>query len=233
MNHQVGIRSYTPLDLHDHSTVFQGGAVPLGSISGHTKVPHDALNIDADTVDGEEANAIVTKARCDALGIDHATLGNVLTAQHHALPNSAELTFALACRAYRTTSEQVLVSEALTKIEFNAEDYDLGGIYDHVTNHNVTIPSNGYYRIASQVEIQAETDGTTMELSICKDNNPIVTFSKKTSGLSFDDTISVFSIEYLVTNDVIDIRGRHYAGSDKNASLGRLLSFLCISKIGE
>ncbi len=48
---------------HDHSNIDLGGAVPLGSITGHTKVPHDALNINADKVDGEEAAAIVTGAR--------------------------------------------------------------------------------------------------------------------------------------------------------------------------
>jgi len=53
MNHQVGIRSSYLMGIHDHSSVPEGGAVPLGSISGHIKAPHDALLIDADTVDGE------------------------------------------------------------------------------------------------------------------------------------------------------------------------------------
>jgi len=54
------------------------GAFELNSLIANNKVP------DSDKVDGEHASAIVTKARVDAIGTDHAQLSNVLSGQHHA-----------------------------------------------------------------------------------------------------------------------------------------------------
>jgi len=42
---QVGIIPYIAPYPHDHSSVAQGGAVPIGSITGHNKLIHDALAI--------------------------------------------------------------------------------------------------------------------------------------------------------------------------------------------
>lgn len=74
---QVGIYPWSKAMPHDHSTINLGGAVPLTSITGHTKVPHDALAINADQVDGEEAAAIVTNARVKAHFPD--TIANILS----------------------------------------------------------------------------------------------------------------------------------------------------------
>ena len=48
---QYGIQAMGMLSVHNHSNLTQGGAVPLGSLTGHNKPPHDALLIDADLVD--------------------------------------------------------------------------------------------------------------------------------------------------------------------------------------
>ena len=48
---QYGIQAMGMLSVHNHSSLTQGGAVPLGSLSGHNKPPHDALLINADLVD--------------------------------------------------------------------------------------------------------------------------------------------------------------------------------------
>ena len=52
MSVQIGIMSSFMLGMHDHSSNEQGGAVPLGSVSGHSKAAHDALLINAGQVDG-------------------------------------------------------------------------------------------------------------------------------------------------------------------------------------
>jgi len=48
---QYGIQAMGMLSVHDHSTLTQGGAVPTGSLSGHNVGVHNALDIDADTLD--------------------------------------------------------------------------------------------------------------------------------------------------------------------------------------
>lgn len=74
---QYGIQAMGMLSVHDHSSLTQGGAVPLGSLTGHNKPPHDALAINADQVDGIDIPSIIaniltnhTKAVHDALGIE-------------------------------------------------------------------------------------------------------------------------------------------------------------------
>ena len=58
---QYGIQAMGMLSVHNHSNLTQGGAVPLGSLSGHNKPPHDALAIDAGQVDGIEGAEILQR----------------------------------------------------------------------------------------------------------------------------------------------------------------------------
>jgi hypothetical protein len=67
------------LKIHDHSDADSGTNIPLTSITGHDKAVHDALDIDADTLDGNDSTAFFlaanhTKAVHDALGIDADTV---------------------------------------------------------------------------------------------------------------------------------------------------------------
>lgn len=74
---QYGIQAMGMLSIHNHSSLTQGGAVPVGSLTGHNTPIHDALDIDADTVDGIDIPSIIaniltnhTKAVHDALNIN-------------------------------------------------------------------------------------------------------------------------------------------------------------------
>ena len=74
---QYGIQAMGMLSVHNHSNLTQGGAVPVGSLVGHNTPIHDALDIDADTVDGIDIPSIIaniltnhTKAVHDALLIN-------------------------------------------------------------------------------------------------------------------------------------------------------------------
>ena len=58
---QYGIQAMGMLSVHNHSSLTQGGAVPLGSLSGHNKPPHDALAINAGQVDGIEGAEIIQR----------------------------------------------------------------------------------------------------------------------------------------------------------------------------
>ena len=58
--------------------------------------------------------------------LDHAVLTNVLSDQHHALPNLGDLTIDCACKAY-LTADQTCNNGVMQKILWNAEDFDIGG----------------------------------------------------------------------------------------------------------
>jgi len=56
---QYGIQAMGMLSVHNHSNLTQGGAVPVGSLAGHNDIIHNALDIDADTVDGIDIPSII------------------------------------------------------------------------------------------------------------------------------------------------------------------------------
>lgn len=56
------------LDSHTHAGGDNGVILPVSSLSNHNKTVHDALLIDADTLDGNEAAAFAVAAHVHALG---------------------------------------------------------------------------------------------------------------------------------------------------------------------
>lgn len=73
---------------HTHSGGTDGTAIATGDLTGHDKAAHDALGIDADTVDGSHASAFYTvanhtKANHDSLGLDHGSLSGKSDVEDH------------------------------------------------------------------------------------------------------------------------------------------------------
>jgi hypothetical protein len=56
--------------------------------------------------------------------------------------------------AYRATSDQAIATAAWTKIQFNAENMDLGNDFDPTTNYRFTAPDSGFYAISARANIQ-------------------------------------------------------------------------------
>ncbi len=73
------------------ATIFNNAFSIATVLTDHNKAAHDALNIDADTVDGEEAAAIVTNARVKAHFPD--TIANTLS-DHNKADHDALLIYA-------------------------------------------------------------------------------------------------------------------------------------------
>ncbi|MBA7496232.1 hypothetical protein ES702_06831 [subsurface metagenome] len=77
MSIQIGIPPGSPPLVHDHSSIEEGGKLSRYRevfnelemiefiLADHNKNLHDAMNIDADTVDGEHSNEIVTTLRVE------------------------------------------------------------------------------------------------------------------------------------------------------------------------
>ena len=82
------------------------------------------------------------------------------------------------CRVYRN-SAQSIPSATWTKIEFNTEDYDNLGEYDHVTNHRFKATKAGIYLVCSAVHILSVDDNSRNLISVYKNG------SEYTRGLDF------------------------------------------------
>lgn len=170
MPEQQGVMSTYQLTAHNHSGVGQGGLVDptvinhdtllnfvalehlllpntiVNVLSDHNKVAHDALNIDADQVDGEHANAITTNARVKAHFPD--TIANVLSNHTKAVHD------ALAINADQVDGEEAnaIVTNARVKAHFP------DAIADIITGHNMAIHN--------ALKIQGWFGGTPTELTI-------------------------------------------------------------------
>ncbi|MBA7496233.1 hypothetical protein ES702_06832 [subsurface metagenome] len=79
---------------HDHSTIEEGGAVPLTSITGHSKAVHDALAIlhsSLGNIGVDNHHPKIHKAEHESGGADeinHNLLVNYLASQHKTLPTT-------------------------------------------------------------------------------------------------------------------------------------------------
>jgi hypothetical protein len=62
-------------------------------------------------------------------------------------------------RAYRTTSDQSFSQNVLTKIQYNAEDWDTATSYDPTTNYRFTPTTSGYYQFTVIAYLQAGSTG--------------------------------------------------------------------------
>lgn len=126
---------------HTHSGGSDGTAIATGDLTGHDKAAHDALNIDADTVDGSHAadllaranhtgtQAISTlsdhnKAAHDALTLDHGSLSGLSDDDH------SQYALADGTRTWEVDGSTEVASQALTTS------------YAAVATVSLTIPAN-------------------------------------------------------------------------------------------
>ena len=56
-------------------------------------------------------------------------------------------------RAYRNTTNQAISDDSWTKVQLNAESFDIGGEFDSTTNYRFTATTTGYYLVCGQIKI--------------------------------------------------------------------------------
>jgi len=158
----------------------------------------------------------------DPTVIDHDALLNFTEAAH--------LPF-LGCRAFLDVAGQVLTTALTTKVLFNAEDYDLGGDFDaDGVDSDFIAPSDGYYLIDTCITFLLMPDQVECHVRIYKNGNRIIDMVG-TPAHTGTFAIPSMTIEYLLENDVIDIRARHTAGIDKDVGHGRQVTYVNIFRV--
>jgi hypothetical protein len=145
--------------------------------------------------------------------------------------NNGILTFVSqsAARAYRTTSTQVITSGNTTKVQFNAESYDVKSEFDSATNYRFTATRAGKYLITAKVNLTAAGIGTGSVYiyqngSSINDSSGILT----TGATTFDVLIS--DVVNMAASDYIEIFVSASA-NNMTINLGTNKSYVAISKI--
>ncbi len=75
-----------------------------------------------------------------------------------------------AFSVYRATSNQNVTSATLTKVQLNAEEYDLGSCFDSTTNYRFTPNVPGYYQFSWCVRCDSATSSIVDAASILYKN---------------------------------------------------------------
>jgi hypothetical protein len=139
-----------------------------------------------------------------------------------------------AFQAFRTNNQSIPQS-TYTKIEFDAEGYDLGGCYNNTgstaTLNGISVPAYsfapnvaGKYEISACVNSQNPTDYDTLLVSIFKNGTQINRVIN--SNRHFDSAMTSFIVEANGTSDYFDIQcfselagGTNLQGTDTNSRL--------------
>lgn len=75
------------------------------------------------------------------------------------------------CKVYRATSVQSVANETTTKVEFNAESWDVGNDFDSSTNYEFIAPTTGYYDVAAQVRLNFMNAGDAARIYVYVDGS--------------------------------------------------------------
>lgn len=216
-----------------------------------TKSDIDALDIDADTVDGIQGSAITAL-------IDSLT-GDVMADSEHrhselsasdGTPNPAVsvdadgnttvvgqlgITGASKIHVTRTTAQSI-PSLTLTRVNFNTEVFDNLGEFDNVTNYRFTATKAGAYYITSGLfsdNVAWPLVTSYWEIGIYKNGTLVANgkreFVKLVNALRLQSDVN--AIIELAVNDYIEIKVIHTHGSAVNCIANGAFNYLMIHRL--
>jgi len=215
----------TTAQLHTQNTDTDLDATFEATFGKHT----DKLSAFAATTSAELAGVISDETGSGALvfGNTPTLITPVLGA---ASATSLALTSQSGCKVYRATTNQTIANATATKIQFNAESYDVLGEYDPTTNYRFTATTAGYYLVASAINYVTFPADKKIQIYIMK-NGAIIAVNEIESSII--DYISAFilSIVQLSVTDYLEIGTAHWAGVANDIRLGEGYTFLSIAKL--
>ena len=167
------------------------GAINLTTTAGNITI--DAQGDDTDIIfKGTDGGVDTT-----FLTLDGSAAG---TASFNVVPITPNPTF----RAYRDSSDQSLSHNTATKVELNAESFDVGGYYDHSTHYRYTPLVAGYYQVNASIQDISATDVYDIIIHVRKNGSQVVSQGRiRFTGVTNDD----FYASIVNTSDVIYLDG--------------------------
>lgn len=127
------------------------------------------------------------------------------------------------CRVYRDSSTQALAGA--TKVQFNAETYDVKSEFDSATNYRFTATKTGYYIVTATVNIT--TPASAPIVLIYKNGSAFV--SSAAIGTTTAVSHPITAILSLTATDYVEIFAN--AGASGTLVNGSDTSFLAIHKV--
>lgn len=144
--------------------------------------------------------------------------------------DSSGIGFTSKARAYRGTSVQSIANNTLTKVELNAESYDVDSEFDSTTNYRFTATSAGYYLVCASCRLDAGVDGKYLLTLITKNGN-VVAYTQMHMSSTSGAGIGVSDILYLASGNYVELYVKHDSGVASNLSYGLEKTFMSIHRL--
>ncbi len=135
-----------------------------------------------------------------------------------------------AARAYRNTSTQSIPSLTYTKVQLNAETFDLKSEFDSTTNYRYTATQAGIYRVSAAARILAPAVGDGLEVAIYV-NGAIHSSGVNNTASTASSNTSMSDLVQLSANDYVEMYVLHSNGAAKNLDFGSNKTYFAIEKI--
>lgn len=136
-------------------------------------------------------------------------------------------------RAYRATSVQAITTDTWTKVQLNAETFDINSEFDIATNYRFTATKAGYYLVSGALKYQSVAAKLPFHIAFYKNGtvySQIRTFSATDAG--DDEGIGLSDVIYLAVGGYVELYTWHYMGGPtKNIMNGSDITFLAIIKL--
>jgi len=142
--------------------------------------------------------------------------------------------FTSKARAYRNSSAQVISNDISTKVQLNAETFDVDSEFDIATNYRFTAKTAGYYLVTGQIGYlySSTVDGKRYSCIIRK-NNATAAENCCQSASSAQNYLrcNVSDIIYLGVNDYVELFTSHTSGVNASIANGSDITFLAVHKL--
>lgn len=137
-----------------------------------------------------------------------------------------------AARAYRGTSNQTFSdSSSESKVEINAETYDVKSEFDSATNYRFTAGVAGKYMVTCSLQVSPGASNTVSTVHIYK-NGSSVSQSGLLIPASTVQSLAISDIVTLAATDYIEIYASfNSTGTDTDVVFGETKSWVAIHKI--
>ena len=134
------------------------------------------------------------------------------------------------CRVYRSAVQSINNTTA-TKVAFNAETYDSGGIFDSSTNYRCTPGIIGTYLLVANVTFVAPVNDKQY-VAVIRKNGTDITYSQiHGAGAAGNLTVVVSDIQYSDADDYFEVWVYHNSGAAINLSGNQAYTFFAVHKL--
>lgn len=134
-------------------------------------------------------------------------------------------------KAYRNSSTQAVPTSSTTKIQLNAEAWDLAGEYDPTTNFRYTATTEGYYLVTFAVFVAAAVADKFYSVFPVKNGGSGVAQSEVHSSSTSELTVSGAGMVYLDVGDYLELFMFHNAGSNATVNPNEGQTYMTVQRV--